>query len=206
MVFPFEDIVTGFFRKGVSMSISWELVIKIVMPLITLFLGAWLKNFMEAKERLIAHYGHVSSFKLKRTDGDEQDKWVYTHSVVVRNTGRKPASNLRLGHNILPENVIVQPDIDYSVKDLPGGSKELVFPVLPPKKEITVSYLYTPPLTYNQINSHIESDAGAAKIVNVLLQQVYPKWVSFLVAMLMFTGAVTLIYFLVLVSKWLLKM
>ena len=188
------------------MSINWDIVIKIVMPLLTLFLGVWLKDFLEAKEKLIAHYGHVSSFKLKRHEGDEQDKWVYTHSVVVRNAGKKPATNLRLGHNILPDNFIVQPDISYSIIELPGGSKELVFPTLAPKKEITVSYLYFPPLTYNQINSHIESNNGPAKVVNVLLQQIFPKWVNTTVGVLMLTGAVTLLYILVLLIIWLLNM
>jgi hypothetical protein len=188
------------------MSINWDIVLKIVMPLLTLFLGVWLKNIFEAKEKLIAHYGHVSSFKLKRSEGEEQDRWVYTHSVIVRNAGRKLATNLRLGHNVLPDNVIVQPDIEYSIKDLPGGSKELVFPSIAPKKEITISYLYSPPLTYAQINSHIESDSGAAKVVNVLLQQIYPKWINASVGVLMLTGSVTLIYLLVMLVAWLINM
>ena len=188
------------------MSIDWDIALKVVMPIITLFLGAWLKNVFEAKEKLIAHYGHFSSFKLKKLEGEDQEKWVYTHSVVVRNAGGKPAANVRLGHNVLPENFIVQPDIEYSVRTLPGGSKELLFPSLGPEKEITVSYLYFPPLTYEKINSHIESDGGAAKVVNVLLQQVFPKWVNTAVGALMLTGAVTVIYFIVVLVIWLINM
>lgn len=99
------------------MDINWELVVNICMPILTLFLGIWLQPFFEVKEKIIAHYGHVSSFKLKKSDENEQDKWIYTHSVIVRNTGRKPASNLRLGHNVLPDNFIVQPDIEYRVSN-----------------------------------------------------------------------------------------
>lgn len=176
------------------MDINWELVVNICMPILTLFLGIWLQPFFEVKEKIIAHYGHVSSFKLKKSDENEQDKWIYTHSVIVRNTGRKPASNLRLGHNVLPDNFIVQPDIENRINALPGGSKELIFPTLAPKKDIMISYLYFPPLTYNQINSHIESDAGAAKVVNVLLQPIVPKMVIFIAWVLMLIGLISCVY------------
>jgi len=188
------------------MSIDWDIALKVFMPLVSLFLGAWIKNALEAKVRLIVHYGHVSAFKLKGVEGDDQDRWVYTHSVVIKNNGRKPAFNLRLGHNVLPDNTIVQPDIEYSINVLPGGSKEMIFPILSPKKEITVSYLYYPPLTYGQINTHVESDAGAAKPVNVLLQPVYSKWVNYSVLALMLIGAVTVVYLLVVIVIWLVNM
>lgn len=183
------------------MDINWELVVNIIMPILTLFLGVWFQRLFEAKEKIIAHYGHVSSFKLKKSDKGEQDRWIYTHSVIVRNTGRKPASNLRLGHNVLPDNFIVQPDIEYRINDLPRGSKELMFPTLAPKKDIMVSYLYFPPLTYNQINSHIESDAGAAKVVNVLLQPIVPKMVSFIAGLFMLVGLISFLYMIIFLMR-----
>jgi hypothetical protein len=126
--------------------------------------------------------------------------------VVVRNTGRKPAENLRVGHTILPDDFIVQPDMEYTIKELPGGSKELVFPIIPPKKQITISYLYFPPLTYDKINSHVESDNGAAKPVNVLLQPVFSKWVNASVWVLMLLGMTTIMYLLVQGALWLTTM
>ncbi len=63
----------------------------------------------------------------------------------------------------------VYPDIDYKIENLPGGSKDIIIPRMTPKKEITISYLYFPPTTYNQISTTVESDAGPAKIVNVRL-------------------------------------
>lgn len=176
------------------MTIDWDIAIKVIMPLITLFLGAWLKEVLDKKEKLIAYYGHVASFKLTKTDEAPEDKWVFAHSVIVRNSGKKTANNVRLGHNVLPYNYVVSPDIEYEVKDLPGGTKELIFPQLTPKKEITISYLYNPPLTYEKINSHIESDSGPAKVVSVLLQQVYPKWVSILAGLLMISGLFSITY------------
>lgn len=102
---------------------------------------------------------------------------------------------------MLPDNFIVQPDIEYRINDLPGGSKELMFPTLAPKKDIMVSYLYFPPLTYNQINSHIESDAGAAKVVNVLLQPIVPKMVSFIAGLFMLIGLISFLYMLIFLMR-----
>ena len=70
----------------------------------------------------------------------------------------------------------------------------MIFPTLAPKKDIMISYLYFPPLTYNQINSHIESDAGAAKVVNVLLQPIVPKMVIFIAWVLMLIGLISCVY------------
>jgi len=63
------------------MSINWDIALKVFMPLVSLFLGAWIKNALEAREKLIAYYGHVSAFKLKRIEGDDQNKWVNLQCV-----------------------------------------------------------------------------------------------------------------------------
>ena len=54
--------------------------------------------------------------------------------------------------------------------------------------------MYFAPVTYNQIESFIESDTGAAKIVDVRLQQVFPRWVNFLVGSSMLLGLIAFIY------------
>jgi hypothetical protein len=176
------------------MNIDWNIFLTIAMPIISIFFGALITHLFTNRERLITHYGHVSSFKVKQEEADKDDYWVYTHSVVIRNIGRKTARNVRLGHAVLPQNVRVEPDIDYIQKDLPGGGKEFVFPSLVPKKQVTISYLYFPPLTYNQINTHVESDEGPAKLVTALLQPQAPKWLVKLIWALIVIGTVALIY------------
>ena len=178
------------------MNIDWNIVISIGMPIISIFLGALVTHLFSNRERLITHYGHVSSFKVKPKDSTQPDQWVYTHSVVIRNLGRKAAKNVKLGHAVLPENINVEPDIEYSTKDLPGGGIELIFPNLVPKKQVTISYLYFPPLTYNQINTHVESDEGPAKVVNALLQPQPPKWLVIILWVLILCGAISIVYLL----------
>lgn len=158
------------------MDVDWDLILKVAMPIVTLFAGAALNRYIEGREKLISHLGHIASFRVQPEDPSEPETRVHTHSVIVRNAGRKPAKNVRLGHNFLP-NINVFPDIYYFVRELPAGSREIVFPTIPPKKEVIISYLYFPPETWDRVNTHVESDSGPAKVLNVLLQKQMSRWV-----------------------------
>ena len=120
-----------------------EQIFKIISPLITLIFGAILKYYTEEKSKLVSYIGHISAFTLR----DEQKTNVFTHSIIVHNAGRKSARNVRLSHNVLPLNITIYPPVQYSIERNPEGSGEIVIPVLVPKEQITISYLYFPPVT-----------------------------------------------------------
>ena len=172
------------------MSIDWNVVATIASPIVALFIGAALNRILENRPRVIVYLGHVSGISLKKY---EQPIQVNTHSVVIRNAGKKTDTNIRLGHNTLPDFQIY-PDIEYEVKQLPGGVKEILIPKLVPKKQITVSYLYFPPLTWDQINSHLESDSGPLKVLNVLPTIQLPKWLISLLWILIGYGVIAILY------------
>ena len=69
-------------------------------------------------------------------------------------------------------------------------------PVLVPGEEVTVSYLYFPPLTFAGVNAGIKCDQGFARAIPVLLQRQYSKWVNSVVAVLMLLGLITVLYLL----------
>ena len=183
-----------------TMDVNFDIVVKVVVPIVTLLLGVAINRLLENKEKLVVHLGHAASHKLEKKE-EQPQVIVNTHSVVLRNNGSKSAQNVRLGHNQRP-NVNVYPDIEYEIKDLPGGGKELVFPVITPKKEITISYLYYEPVRWQSINTHIESDEGPAKVVPVLLQKQPKPIVLKLVGFLMFMGAISTVYLLIELIKW----
>ncbi len=83
---------------------------------------------------------------------------VYTHSLVVRNTGRKSAQNVRIGHHVRPLNYDLAPPVFHWIGDVPNGGWEILIPTLVPGEQLQISYLYFPPLTWNQINSYVKSD------------------------------------------------
>lgn len=173
------------------MTVDWDLAITIGVPVGMLFLGGWVTRWFENRPVLISYYGHISAFKVSVPDGSKVD--VYTHSVVLRNAGRKSATNVRLSHLSLPDFVIYPPVV-HEVTAVPDGGKDILIPTLVPNEQITVSYLYGPPLTYAGNNAGIKSDAGLARQIPVLLQRQYPTWVNLASAGLVMLGVATTLY------------
>jgi hypothetical protein len=182
------------------MSINWDILIKIAVPLGTLMLGRFLDRWFEKRPKLISYIGHVSMFSLN----DEKRTQVYTHAIVISNTGRKTANNVRVGHNVLPTNYLLTPNVPHVKEEVPTGSKEIVIPKLVPGEQITISYLYFPPLTWGQINTYTKSDEGFAKILKVIPTPQPTKWVTRLRLILEFVGVIAIVYSIVEVVRWLL--
>ncbi|MDR0274340.1 MAG: hypothetical protein LBI48_03165 [Burkholderiaceae bacterium] len=175
------------------MTFDPDTIAKIIGPLLSLLLGAVVKHYAEARAKVVSFIGHVSSFTLQ----DQQYSVVHAHSIVVRNAGRKAAHNVRLVHAVLPPNVTVYPPIQYTIESNPEGASEIVIPVLVPKEQVTISYLYFPPLTWNQVNVHTKSDEGFAKILNVIPTPQLNKVILTLIFTLIFVGASFVFYWLV---------
>ena len=175
------------------MTIDWTIFSYIAPPVIAVFLTAFVSRYFSERESLIAFYGHIASHAFNSVVEGKEVAHIHTHAVVIRNNGNKTAKNIRISHNYLPDFKIY-PETEYEVKSLPNGGKELVIPRITPKKEYTISYLYFPPITYNDINSSIESDVGTAKIINVKLQQIFPRWVNFLSSFFICLGLITSMY------------
>jgi hypothetical protein len=174
------------------MTYDIDVIAKIISPLITLLLAV-LKYLSERKSKLISFIGHISSFTLS----DEKQTQVYTHSIIVRNTGRKSAINVRIGHNFLPPNIQVSPPVNYKIETNPAGSAEVIFPIIVPKEQITISYLYFPPITWEQVNAYTKSDDGFADIIKVIPIPQPSKLVTGIIWFLIFIGASSIIYWLV---------
>jgi len=114
------------------LTVDWNIVATIAAPIIALIAGAFLNRLVESRPRVVAYLGHVSGINLPHANPPTQ---VNSHSVVIRNAGRKTANDVRIGHNVLPDYQ-VYPDIEYAEKDLPSGGKDIVFPKLVPKKQV----------------------------------------------------------------------
>lgn len=173
------------------MGIDWSVVRSIAIAIITLIAGAWVDRLFESRPTLISHFGHISTFQVNPPGG--QRVLVNTHAIVLRNAGRRSATNVRLSHNFLPD-FNIWPALQHHVEDVPGGVKEIVIPTLVPSEVVTISYLYFAPVTYAEVNAGIKSDQGFALPIPVLLQRQFPKWFNLLAALLMIIGTVALVY------------
>ena len=83
------------------------------------------------------------------------------------------------------------------MSDLPGGGQEILFPSLVPDEQVTISYLYFPPVTFREINSGVKSDEGLAKVIQVIPMRRYPQWFNVIVRILFFAGVLGVLYVLV---------
>ena len=83
------------------------------------------------------------------------------------------------------------------MSDLPGGGQEILFPSLVPNEQVTVSYLYFPPATWDQINVGVKSDEGFAKVIRVIPMRLYSTWFNGIVGIFFFAGVLSVLYVLV---------
>jgi hypothetical protein len=173
------------------MAVNWSTVATIAASIIALFVGVWINRRFESRPALISYFGHVAAFRTTPPSGSPI--FVHTHAVVLRNVGRRSATNVRLRHNVLPDFVI-WPEVQHHTEDLPSGGREIVIPTLVPGEQITVSYLYFPPVTADQVHAGILSNEGFARHIPVLLQRVYPKWFNRIAFALMLIGLISLMY------------
>jgi hypothetical protein len=171
--------------------IDWHVTATIASPIIALFVGAWINRRFESRPILITYTSHVSAFM--HTPAGGQQIQVNTHSVVIKNTGHRPATNVHVSHHQLPD-FNIWPHVVYTVVDLPGGGKDIVIPTLVPNEVITISYLYFLPLTFDQVHAGLKCDQGFARGIPVLLEQVYPKWFNITAGVLLLIGTVTVLY------------
>jgi hypothetical protein len=177
-------------------SINWSLIVDIVSPLAGAAVGAWLMMIFSRKPRLILFLQHAGSHVVRPRGSDESNIDVFTHSIVIRNDGNSAASNVKIGHHILPINTKISPDLPCTIEHGSDGGSEIVIASLAPKQQFTLSYLYYPPLTWDKINSYTKCDEGMAEIITVLPSPQPKKWIIWALGFLVLVGFFTVIYLL----------
>lgn len=172
------------------MPIDPEIIAKLLSPLIAALIGVIAKRYFEEKPKLISYLVHASAIPLN----DEANTQINTHSIVVRNTGKKAAHNIRIGHNTLPKSFQIYPPVSHNILPGPNGSDEILIPTLVPNEQVSISYLYFPPLTFGQVNAYTKSDEGLAQIINAIPTPRPSKLVIATLWLLVFIGASTVAY------------
>lgn len=180
------------------MTIDWDLVVKVAGPLAGAGVGAWAKTVLEGRPRVTAFLHHAGAVHLRHADPPYS---IGTHTVVLRNTGKKAARNVKLGHAILPSYSIF-PDIEHTVAELPSGQREIRIPTLVPEKQITICYVYTAPTKWVDVNTHLDHDDGPVKVLNVLPTVQWPRWLYRSAWAVIFVGLVTIFYWMFKLIAW----
>ena len=143
--------------------IDLELLAKLAAGAITL-VAALLKLRSDRGSRLVTYISHATAFPV----GDQGK--VHVHSVVLSNTGKRTAFNVRVPHMVARErlNITVFPSANYRFESSPEGTFEIVFPTVVPNEQITISYLYPQDLLWSQISWPPKSDEGQAEVIRLI--------------------------------------
>ena len=113
--------------------VDWQLFLTVAAPILTLLVGVWVNRRFENRPVLLSHWGHVSSFNYQQGNG--ATGIVNTHSVVIRNVGRRAATNVRLSHTLLPD-FNIWPPVEYELKEVPNSGQDIVNPYRSPKPAV----------------------------------------------------------------------
>lgn len=178
------------------MDVDVELIAKLVAPAVSAVLLAAFKHYTEGKTKLVSYLVHASAITLSGNNTK-----VHMHTIVVVNSGRKTAHNVRVSHGVVPlPDLAIYPQVQYSVETNPEGFSDILIPALVPKEQVTISYLYFPPMVWSQIMSTVKCDEGLAKVIEVIPMPRPNRLVLTAVWSLMFVGGSFLAYWAI---RWL---
>ncbi|MEM9178807.1 MAG: hypothetical protein AAGA89_03815 [Pseudomonadota bacterium] len=167
----------------------WE----VATPLFAVLLGALLSRYYDRRPKVLTWILHAGQVNLKNQEGEKHS--VRTHVLVLRNAGKKPAENVRISHNNLPQ-FSVFPSIEHEIiRDDEGAGGIIMIPRMLPNETININYLYFPPVHVGEIHAQIRHNEGFATDVRIVPNRQYPGWVNALIGGLMIVGLTTAIYF-----------
>ena len=146
-----------------SLDLDLELLAKLAAGAITLA-AALLKLRSDRGSRLVTYVSHATAFPL-----GEQGQ-VHVHSIVLSNTGKRTAFNVRVPDLVPRErlNITVFPAASYRFESSPEGTFEIIFPTVVPNEKITISYIYQQDLLWSQISWPPKSDDGQAEVIRLI--------------------------------------
>ena len=181
------------------MTIDWIIFSQIAGPIFAAALGAVAHWWFTRGPRLVVYFGHTSAFTIGWDhDNSATPTTIHTHTLIIRNIGRAAANNVRVGHNVWPNYFDVQLPTQHRVEDVPNSNtKEIVINKMVSCDEVHISYIYFPPLTWQQIHTSVKSDEGQATGWRVALQRVFPRWFNVQATVFYLIGIVAAIYVIV---------
>ena len=182
--------------------VHWQLFVTVAAPILALFVGVWVNRRFGSRPVLLSYWGHVSSFNYQK--GNDTTGVVNTHSVVIMNVGKRAATNVRLSHTYLPD-FNIWPRTQYHLEEVPNSGQDIVIPTVVPNQQLSISYLYFPPVTFADVNAGVKCDEGFATQITVLLQRQYPAWFTYAAAVLMIAGISALAYGLFELGSWIVE-
>lgn len=116
---------------------------------------------------------------------------LQTDSLTIQNSGRKSATNIEIVHKERPEHFQFSQAIGYKEDFNPNGEHIIKIDSLGPKEFLNIQYLSH---TKVPVLLRVRSDQGSAQLIQVQFQPIYPKYLMYVVGVLMLSGFGVLLY------------
>src|SRR6266852_7016195 len=119
---------------------DWELAAKVGIAVLTVLLTEISRQRFERRPRLIAYYSSVCAFPPPSAAPapPAEPTFTFTHSIVVRNAGKKSAFNVRVGHYGGKVTFEVSPPMNHTVQENPHAGWEILIPTLVPYEQVQI--------------------------------------------------------------------
>src|SRR5262249_36713348 len=105
------------------MTMDWSALIKAVWSVALLVIGAGLQKLLERKPHVTYYVGPWSAFV------GSSPTTFHTHWIVIKNLGKKSATDVRVRHELRTETFYVIPQIPHSDPDMPAEDLRSFFRV-----------------------------------------------------------------------------
>jgi hypothetical protein len=157
----------------------------VITGVIALFVGLALRRFAD-KPKLQYFIPSTFFFDIK-----DPNLKLQTDSLTIQNAGRKSATNIEIVHKDKPDHFQFSQAISYKEELNPNGEHLIKIENLGPKEFLNIQYLSHSKLP---VLLRVRSDQGSAQLIQVQFQQIYAKWLLFLVGILMVSGFGLFVY------------
>ena len=142
---------------------DWTFIASLLGPALT----AYIIYKLERRAKLITFF-NPAAFHSIPTQGNEFTI-VQAHSIVIKNVGRKTATNINVRHiGLRPASYNIWPDKKHKFAEIESGRFDIAIDRLVPQEQITISYLFFVQVPIDKYHDRIVHDDGVATRVPVL--------------------------------------
>ncbi len=188
------------------MGVDWNIVVPVIAAVVGALVGQWLRSRLEKRPNLVYYYSSLVNAKYQAPNNTMVP--IYTHSLVIFNSGKQKANNVRISHIWLP-NFDISPATEHRVEKLLDESLDIVISQVVPGETLTISYVYFVPRQINDIHGRlgaVKSDEGYASLQAMQEQILLSPWMKRFSYAIALVGLGTVIYMLIHVVIFVVKM
>jgi hypothetical protein len=172
-------------------------VISLLVPFITWILG----NYFSSRPRLVRSNRHLFTYLINEPLRDAAGNIVHAKQTVnvasmhIVNSGRSAAKDLEIVFNWEPQYFNVWPSRHYESKTAADGRFSILFANLPPKDVLGFELLAVNKPLPEMVTVTSEQVVGTTR--QLALQPVFPRWFTWLLLWLIFSGISANVFLLV---------